>query len=155
MPEEQSTSPSEGRGAALKPCPFCGSENLEVLLGNVMCACVGYVPSVDKGDPPIPIGARNLQVLWNKRPIEDAKDAEIAKLREDYQLIRNCVRSCEDCDPDNRIMEGIRRRAKIEVLKELLGYAEWSRDIADNVVKTYFLDRELKKLEEENGRPRN
>ena len=59
----------------LKPCPFCGSDNLQSREGlewsDVRCkACLQSVSS-------FPCSAEN---IWNKRPIEDALQAEIETL---------------------------------------------------------------------------
>jgi cell division protein FtsB len=64
----------------LKPCPFCGSDNLQsrdrLEWSDVRCkACLQSVSS-------FPCSAEN---IWNKRPIEDALQAELDQLRKDNQ----------------------------------------------------------------------
>ena len=58
----------------LKPCPFCGSDNVksEEPLDVIYCLDCGAEMATDLGD-------------WNTRPIEDALQAENERLKEDLQ----------------------------------------------------------------------
>lgn len=59
---------------ALKPCPFCG-EDPEYTFGNGLISCpVCAVLGPDSDD------SEGLSSLWNTRPLEDKKDAEIERL---------------------------------------------------------------------------
>ena len=79
----------------------------------------------------------------------------IAKLREENQRLRNCIRSCEDCDPDGKIMAGIQRRAKIEVLREVLAKCKESVKGDHPIIQAgalatmIIIQEELKQLEGE------
>ena len=61
----------------LKPCSLCGHKRAEVVLAMgeawVKCACNATSPMMAYAD--LAISA------WNTRPLEDAKDAEIATFR--------------------------------------------------------------------------
>ena len=65
-----------------KPCPFCGGTATTSWYGNkvdIHCdneSCPAM--NVDIGDLPYSDAVK----AWNTRPIEDAKDAEIARLKE-------------------------------------------------------------------------
>jgi len=66
----------------LKPCPFCGSNNLQSREGlewsDVRCkTCLQSVSS-------FPCAAEN---VWNTRPIEDALESELDQLRKDNQAL--------------------------------------------------------------------
>lgn len=80
---------------ALKPCPFCGKEQLEIENqdGDILVSCDN--PKCDFRDS----GLFMSSASWNRRPIEDALRAEIAILRqrlesalEDHQSIEVTLR---------------------------------------------------------------
>ena len=63
----------------LKPCPFCGgkaiTDNMEAIAYLVVCMdCDATASSEERMDE----ATEN----WNTRPIEEAKDREIAELKE-------------------------------------------------------------------------
>ena len=73
----------------LKPCPFCGQEvrndNSHHSYPLAHCTnqdCVGSWSTV---------GAGGNEYHWNTRPIEDAKDAEIARLRAQVEAMSHYV----------------------------------------------------------------
>jgi hypothetical protein len=60
----------------LKKCPFCGSENIDVV-DSCICYCDSCGGCVEQGK----------EYGWNTRPLEDEKDARIAML--ESQLAAN------------------------------------------------------------------
>ena len=71
----------------LKPCPFCGGKaefNGDVFGEGVECSfCGARIGNDIYGKHGIELAAKD----WNARPIEDEKDAEIARLREALEEI--------------------------------------------------------------------
>lgn len=67
----------------LKPCPFCGGKaGIQSAFGQhkVICLSCGVVSEThDEKEKAIEV--------WNSRPIEDEKDAEIARLRDALDTI--------------------------------------------------------------------
>lgn len=58
----------------LKPCPFCASTDVkEYMDKSIHCRQCGAESGVD----------------WNTRPLEDAKDAEIARLTAEIEQLSN------------------------------------------------------------------
>ena len=92
----------------LKSCPFCGGvESLnmrEIHTCGRYCAdmyciecrhCLYSTMNFDTKD--------ELYEFWNTRPIEDEKDKEIAKLKEDLEIQKNLTRQA--CFESNRAYE--------------------------------------------------
>ena len=68
----------------LKPCPFCGGEAREVIrLGGSLVYCLNCERSTGlcKGD-------KAARELWNIRPIEDEKDKVIARLKGNWDYLK-------------------------------------------------------------------
>ena len=57
----------------LKPCPFCGSTELEVGYNYIECECGAMGPD--------PKASRVPDVEWQARPIENTLMAEVAALK--------------------------------------------------------------------------
>ena len=68
----------------LKPCPFCGGEDFLISewkdFVSIKCGqCETKVGALDE---------KTAVKYWNSRPIEDAKDKEIKRLREALEKIK-------------------------------------------------------------------
>jgi Lar family restriction alleviation protein len=63
----------------LKPCPFCGGNNIEIKRGhnNIFNSSV---ECKDCGGMMVYYSNLPVDEEWNTRPLEDAKDAEIKRL---------------------------------------------------------------------------
>lgn len=81
----------------LRPCPFCGSEDL-VYLPIVWCKkCDAQVKIADNLEDTIK--------LWNTRPIEDALRARIAELEEKLKRFEEFTSVFEDWDWDEEVKD--------------------------------------------------
>lgn len=88
----------------LNPCPFCGKNDVVISMnGELHCLdCGAFVDFLDDN------GKTNVEG-WNARPIEDAKDKEIKRLREALEVIHKAMQ-------DDPIIPAIERLA-YEALK--------------------------------------
>ncbi len=87
----------------LKPCPFCGSNNLQSREGlewsDVRCkTCLQSVSS-------FPCAAEN---VWNTRPIEDALQARIEELEKQLANLRANSRTKLELDTCRSLNEALR-----------------------------------------------
>lgn len=80
----------------LKPCPFCGGEAeiIDDAMGTISrCRRCG----AENGNGVYGVDGHKLAVKdWNSRPIEDAQDKEIKRLREALEKIKNTVEDAQD-----------------------------------------------------------
>lgn len=83
----------------LKPCPFCGGEAeiIDDAMGTISrCRYCG----AENGNGVYGEGGHELALKdWNRRPIEDAKDKEINRLREALEVILDAAQKDEPCIP--------------------------------------------------------
>lgn len=92
----------------LKPCPFCGSNNAKksVVYGETSCQ---------------DCGAKSIVGNWNTRPLEDAKDAEISRLKEwdkKYGVIFNAMaKERDDAVVANAMLEAKLSKLNAEILR--------------------------------------
>jgi FtsZ-binding cell division protein ZapB len=133
----------------LKPCPFCGSDNLQsrdrLEWSDVRCkACLQSVSS-------FPCSAEN---IWNKRPIEDALQARIAELEAEVKKANSETAEANDnyehmmaerniIQSDNDALQ-----AEIETLTGKLDSAKYSD--AQFREKAKLLQVELDQLRKDN-----
>ena len=79
----------------LKSCPFCGGE--AVMLGEddgmYQFVCQNCAANIDNYDYEKEVAAKK----WNKRKIEDARAAEIKRLREALGVILDEAQKDEPC----------------------------------------------------------
>lgn len=81
----------------LKPCPFCGAtadaktfpRDAEFSAYVVCWKCGTAGPPREKGEAAIE--------AWNTRPVEDAKDAEIARLRKMAKPLAWLAENTDEC----------------------------------------------------------
>lgn len=97
----------------LKPCPFCGTE--EGLYPSHYWPGGGKPYAIDCigcGMDFTPREGMDVVAAWNRRDLDAAKGAEIAKLREENDRLREALDECEDyfdnradadCDQDGFI----------------------------------------------------
>jgi Lar family restriction alleviation protein len=85
----------------LRNCPFCGSTDIDILAYDeeyhtrrvAECINCGARGSVSDSD-------EEAIESWNTRPLEDKKDKEIEKLKEDLEIQKNLTRQA--CFESNR-----------------------------------------------------
>lgn len=77
----------------LKPCPFCGNGKIiDDEDDGITCPnCGAYIDRLSVEDDVC------LADVWNTRPIEDAKDDEIKRLREALEIILDSAQKDEPC----------------------------------------------------------
>jgi len=94
----------------LKPCPFCGSDNVksEEPLDVIYCLDCGAEMATDLGD-------------WNTRPIEDELHARIAELEVENERLQDAWFVDETICPDGSL------RPKVSTLLKRIAELEAER----------------------------
>lgn len=78
----------------LKPCPFCGGK-AEISGGTVYCpVCeISFANERETGAEAV----KEVEELWNERPIENELEAENKRLREALEVILDEAQKDEPC----------------------------------------------------------
>lgn len=102
----------------LKPCPFCGSDDMNVTVTDIFhavwCRDCGALVDNDEED---------VAKLWNTRPIEDALQARIAELEAENKKQKEWINFLLSIRPEDRI-EALKKLSELIYLADKLQRGE-------------------------------